>query len=149
MKAVAAGYEIALQGMLARSLRPIGAVAEHGMRAIEVVHAHSLRVVDRREPRRLARLHQVSGDFGLSVDGHVPAASQALQVDTVATALKQHVKAAVHQALAVHARAHARFVEQVHRHLFQHAGADAAQYVVGALTLDDHGGDSRLVQQLS
>jgi hypothetical protein len=42
----------------------------------------------------------------------------------------------------------AGFVEQVDRHLLQHAGADAAQHVVGAALLDDDVVDAGAVQQL-
>ena len=38
----------------------------------------------------------------------------------------------VRQPFGVHARAHAELVEQVDRHLFEHAGADAAEHVFAA-----------------
>ena len=66
----------------------------------------------------------------------------------MALSLEQHVKATVNQTFLVHARAYASFVEQVHADLFQHAGANAAEYVVGGLALDQDGVDPGLVQQL-
>jgi hypothetical protein len=46
-------------------------------------------------------------------------------------------------------RAHAGRVQQVDADLLQDAGADAAQHVVAAHALDDHGVDAGLVQQLA
>ena len=90
----------------------------------------------------------VARDLGLTVHHDLLAAGQRLHVDAVALALEQHVKAAVQEALLVHARAHAGFVEQVHADLLKHAGADAGQHVVWALTLDQDGVNAGLVKQL-
>ena len=57
--------------------------------------------------------------------------------------------AIVHQALAVHALAHARLVEQVDADLLQHAGADTAEHIVGAALLEHDVVDAGLVQQLA
>ena len=49
----------------------------------------------------------------------------------------------------MHALAHARLVQQIHGHLLQHPGADAAQHIVRALALDQHRINARAVQQLA
>jgi mannose-6-phosphate isomerase-like protein (cupin superfamily) len=70
-------------------------------------------------------------------------------VDAMAAAGDQHLEAIVHQALAVHALAHAGLGEQVGGDLFEHAGADAAQHIFATLALEDHGIDAGPVQQLA
>ena len=57
--------------------------------------------------------------------------------------------AVVHQPLAVHARTHARLVQQVDADLLQHPGADAAEHVLAAALLEQHGVDAGLGQQLA
>ena len=101
----------------------------------EAVHADVLGLVHRAAPRRLARLHQVAGDLGLAVHHHA-LAGQAVQVDAMALAAEAQLHAVVRQAFGVHARAHAELVEQVDRHLLEHAGADAAEHVFAAALLE-------------
>ena len=55
-----------------------------------------------------------------------------MHVDAVAPAAPEHLEAAVHQTLAVHARADADLVQQIDADLLEHAGADAAEHVVAA-----------------
>ena len=113
------------------------------------MHRHVGGLVDGGQAGGAARVHQVAGDLGLAVDHHRPAAGQRLQVDAVALAAEGQLDAIVHQALAVHALAHARLVEQVDADLLQHAGADAAEHVVGAALLEHDVVDAGLVQQLA
>ncbi len=75
------------------------------------------------------------------------AAGERLEVDAVQRAAERQLGAVVAQALGVHALAHAGAFQQVHRRLLEDAGADAAEHVVGAALLDDHGGDAGSVQQ--
>jgi len=72
-----------------------------------------------------------------------------MQVDAVAFALEQQLDAVVRQALGVGAGTHAGFFQQVHGDLFEHAGADAAEHVVGTALLDDDGVEAGGVQQLA
>ena len=44
--------------------------------------------------------------------------------------------------------ADAEFIQQLHRHLFKHARANAPQHVFAALALQDHRIDAGLVEQL-
>ena len=53
------------------------------------------------------------------------------------------------QPLAVRARSGADLIEQRHRALFEQAGADAAEHIVGRLAFQDDVVDSVAVQQLS
>ena len=76
-----------------------------------------------------ARFHQVARQFGLAIDHDALAAGQRVHVDAVAPAAAQHLEAAMHQALAMHALADAGLVQQVDGDLLQHAGADAAEHV--------------------
>ena len=62
---------------------------------------------------------------------------------------KDQLDAVVHRAFGFHTLAHAGLGQQVDRDLFQDAGADAAQHVVAALTLDDDVVDAGFVQQLT
>ena len=55
----------------------------------------------------------------------------------------------VHQAFAVHPLGGARFFQTLYRGVFQHTGADAAQYVFAAFALQNHIVDTVLIQQLA
>ena len=66
----------------------------------------------------------------------------------MALAAPEHLESAVHQALAVHARADADLVQQIDADLLEDAGTDAAEHVLAGLALDDHGVDARLGQEL-
>ena len=57
--------------------------------------------------------------------------------------------AVMHQAFAMRARAGADLIEQRHRALFEQAGADAAEHIVGRLAFQDDVVDAVAVQQLS
>ena len=72
-----------------------------------------------------------------------------MQVDAVPLTVEQHLEALVHQAFLVHAPTHAAGVEQIHRDLLQHTGADASKHVVRTLALDDDAVYAGFVQQLS
>jgi hypothetical protein len=113
------------------------------------VHRDVLRLVHRRQVRSLARVHQVSCEFGLPIDHHVLAARQAVHVDAVALAAEKQLEAAVHQAFGVHPSSNAGFVHQVDAHLFEDASADSAEHVVGGLAFENDVVDAGLVEQLS
>lgn len=66
----------------------------------------------------------------------------------MALATEQQVDTVVHEPLAPHALAHARFVEHVDRALLQNAGADALFNVRAALGFEDDGVDAVAVQKL-
>ena len=56
--------------------------------------------------------------------------------------------AVMNQPFAPHALAHARFVEQIHRALFEHARADALLHVLARLALDHDRVDALQVEQV-
>jgi hypothetical protein len=110
------------------------------------MHADVLRLVHRRLRLRCALVRQVVRDLGLAVD-HGALAGQPEQVDAMALAAKAHLEVVVRQAFGAQARVGAGLGQQVHRDLLQHAGADAAEHVLGAALLDDDVGNAVLVQQ--
>ena len=55
----------------------------------------------------------------------------------------------MHEALGMHARADAGFVEHRDHALLEHARADATEHVLAGVPLEDHVVDSRALQQLS
>jgi hypothetical protein len=55
----------------------------------------------------------------------------------------------VHEAVLVHARADARLVEQVHRDLFDDAGAHPTENVFAGLSLENDVIDAVLVEELA
>ena len=118
-----------------------------GLSPNDIVQGHVLRRVDGRRADRRAAVHQVLGDLGLAVDHH-RLAGQLLEGDAVAHAVDADLDAVVHQAFAVHARADAGLVEQIHRALLDDAGADAAEHIVAGLPLQDDVVDAGAVQQL-
>ena len=70
-----------------------------------------------------ARGDQVLDDFVLRVDRD-RMAGQLGQRDAAALPFERQFETVVQRAFGLHPRAEARFVEQVHRALFEHAGAD-------------------------
>ena len=95
----------------------------------------------------LFRLGALIGIIGLNVTPYDAVKHGEPGVFLVARAVEAELDAAVRQALGVHPRAGAGGVEQVDRHLLEHAGADPAEHVVGAALLDDDGVDAGPVQQ--
>ena len=105
-------------------------------------------LVNRLQPGGGAGVHQILGQFGLAVDHHLLAAGQAVHIDPVKLAADQQFDALVLQAFGMHAGADSGLVQQIDRHLFEHAGADASQHVFGCPVLEDDGVDPRFMQQL-
>ena len=117
--------------------------------ALELVQLHLAGVVQGDGAAGLACLHQVASDFGLAVDHHALASGQPLEVDALAAAIEGQLETIVRQAFAIHARGHAGLAQQVDHTLFEHAGADAAEHVVGTLAFEDDVVDAGVVQQLA
>src|SRR5258707_1004543 len=140
---VAAGDEIAGQFMRAPAVR----VAYGGLRAVEAFDAHIVRLEYQSSACRDAGLHEILGDFGLTINGDA-VAGQALQVDAKRFPGEPESEPVVDQALAQHPLADVRLHEQVHRPLLQDAGADAAGDILATLAFEDDAVDAVLVQQL-
>ncbi|MNZ47052.1 hypothetical protein D3C78_647550 [compost metagenome] len=66
-----------------------------------------------------------------------------------ALALAHQLDAFMHQALGIHARGDTGLAQHVDGALFQYAGADSAQHVLGGLAFEDDVVDAGLVQQLA
>ena len=73
-------------------------------------------------------------DLGLAIDRD-RLAGQRLEVDAMAHAVERDLGPVVDEALALQPRAGARFVDQRDRALFEHAGADAAEHIVLAISV--------------
>ena len=67
--------------------------------------------------------------LGLAVDHDALAARETEQIDALSAAADQHLEAAVHEALAMHARTDAGLVEQIDRDLLEHACANPPEHV--------------------
>jgi hypothetical protein len=145
VEAIAARDEIALQFMDLAVLL----IAYEGAVAIEAHGLHVRGLVDRGQALGRTHLHQVARDLGLAIDHDALAAGQAVQVDAVALPAEQQLDAVVRQPFGAHAGIGAGLLQQVHRDLFEHAGPDAAQHVVGTALLDDDVVHARAVQQLA
>ena len=143
VEAVAAGDEIAVD-LAGHAVLDIGDARTVG---VEIMRLDVGGLIDRGQPRGLARVHQVERHLGLAVDHH-RLAGRGLHVDAVPAAAEGELDAVMDQALAVGARAGADFVEQRHRALFQKAGADAAEHVFRRLALQDDVVDAVAVKQL-
>ena len=127
VKAIAAGNEITFN-LVTLS---VFLVCHTGPGGVEIVHRHFARLINGRQVGGHPGVHQVFGHVGLAVNDHVFATCELVHVHTVALAAVQQLKPTMHQALLVHARAHASLVQQVTGDLLQHAGPDAAEHVVG------------------
>ncbi len=143
VEAVAAGDEIAAQ-LLLDAVVP---VAHERRVAVEAVQRDALGLVDRRPANVVAALHQVARDLGLAIHGHA-AAREPLEVDAVQLVVEGELGTAVAQSFALEAYADAGVLQQLHRRLLKHAGADARQHVVGRALLEDHVVDPGFMQQL-
>ena len=96
---------------------------------------------------RLACLHQVLDDFMLGVDGN-GLARQLAQVDAMTLPIEGQVEAVMQCAFGTHALAHAAVVEDVHRALFEHAGANGRLDVLPGTTLQDDRFDTLQMKQV-
>jgi hypothetical protein len=67
----------------------------------------------------------------------------------MAFAVDADVHAVMRESIRVHARADAGLVEQIHRNLFDDAGANATEHVIGGLPFQDYVADAPFVEQLA
>ena len=123
-------------------------IAHPRLLAIKVMDSELTGLVDTGLAGSSAGLHQVAGEFGLPVDHDLAAPGERLQIDAVARALEQQLKAAMHQPLALQALAHTGCFEQVYGSLLEHAGPDTPEHMVGTLPLEDQGADTGPAQDL-
>ena len=145
VEAVTAGNKLAIDAVLAAVM----AIGHEGMRAVEISDRDILCFVHRGETCRGTRFHEITRQFGLAIHQHGSTARERVQIDPVLRTVHQQADAFMHQTLPMHARTHAGLIEEVYGHLFENAGADAAQHVVRRLALEYHRGDSRAVQELA
>ncbi len=94
-----------------------------------------------------AAVHEIFGDFGLTVDHH-RLAGQLFEREAVTCAVDTNLHALVDEAVGVHPSADAGLVQKIHRDLFDDAGAHAAQHVLRGLPFKDDVGNAVFVQQL-
>ena len=144
MKAVAAGDEIADEGLL----RTVHSIADRRLLAVETFERHDLGLEEQRLACCETGRDEILRDLGLAVDHDGLAAGQGLEVDAPAAAVDADVDAAVDEALAVHAGADAHLVQEVDRALLEHAGPDAALDMRAVVPLEHDRGDAGLVQEL-
>jgi hypothetical protein len=141
--AIAAGDEVADQFACSAAVR----VAHDGMRALEAFDAHVARVEYQLRAGRRARLEEILGDFGLTVDRN-GIARQTLQVDAKGASGEAQGKPVVDQPLAQQPLADVRLYQQFDRALLQDAGANARGDILAAAPLEHHAVDAVLMQQL-
>ena len=110
--------------------------------------ATSVGLVDHLEPALLARVHQVAGQLGLAVD-HDLLAGQLGDVDADQPLAVGEVEAVVRQALGLEPRIEPEPLHQRDGDLLEHAGADAAEHVIGRLPLEHHALDALGAQQVA
>jgi len=95
----------------------------------------------------LARIHQVTGDFGLAIGRDHLAAGELGHVNRVPLVFEHQFDGVVHGAFFADAAPHACFVQQIHRDLLQDAGANATQHILAALALQNDVVNAGAVQQ--
>ncbi len=84
----------------------------------------------------------------LCVDGDRAASVELVQIDAMPAAGEAQLNPMVYQSLPAHAVADSGRVQQVHRALLEHSGADSLLDVLAALGLDDHRIDAFEVEQV-
>ena len=95
--------------------------------------------------RRQARRDQILDDLMLRIDGD-RAAGQRGQIDAVTLTVERQLDAVMQRAFGLHALAEAGRDQDVHRVLFQHAGADS-RFDIGARAGFQHHGFDALQMQ--
>jgi hypothetical protein len=142
VKAVTPGDEVATD------LPPLAVAEERNTRVLSL-QVRELdfidRIVDDRARRQMS-IRQILLHLGLTVNGH-RLARQRLDVDAVHAPGESQIEASMRQAIAQQAGIDAGFVQQIHRALFEHAGANARLDIFPAAQLQHHGADPRAFQQ--
>src|SRR5471032_3458636 len=144
METIAAPDEIARDlisraRMLKRDARPL---------TLEIVNPHLSGFEEDLPARLQPRADQILHHLMLSVYRNSASAREFVHVDAMPASVEAQLDAAMNQAFAPHALAHARLVEQIHRALFQNARADALLHMLARLALDHDGVDTDKVQQV-
>ena len=114
---------------------------------LQVVNPNLLHLEKDFAARRDPRVDQILHNFVLCVHANGPAGKR-MQVDAMSTAIKAEFDPAMNQAFAAHALADARFVQQIHGALFQHARANAILDMFASLGLYDDALNARKMQKL-
>ena len=144
MKAVAAGDEVANDFVL----DAIFSIANLRKRGIEIVNGEIVHFKYDLPAGFKARLDQILHHFLLRIDRDGAATGQLGQIDAVTTAAEAEPNAIVPQSLTPQTFADAGFDHQIHRALFQHAGAHAIFDVLAAAALQNNRLDAGQVQQM-
>jgi hypothetical protein len=105
------------------------------------------RFVEGGRTRRGARLHQIAGDLGLTIDSD-GLADQLAEIDAVSPAAEADLDALMDETLAVQSRSDTGAFQKTDRSLFDQPRSDAAQHIFAATLLDDHVVNSVLLQKL-
>src|SRR6516165_10018796 len=105
-------------------------------------------LVDDRSTRRFASLHQIAGDFCLSINHH-GLAGKRFKVDAVANAAEGNFGSIMDQAFLPHARPAAGLLEKSDSALLQDPGTNAAEHVLLRPLLENDRVNARPVEQLT
>src|ERR1035441_6122286 len=91
---------------------------------------------------------QIPHQLVLAVHGDGAAARELVHIDAMTAAIEAKFDAAMNQTFPPQAFADARFVQQIHRTLFENARAEALLDVVAGVGLDDYRVDAFKVEQV-
>ena len=131
-------------------LMRLSAVLEADARrlALEIVDADLTRLENNLPAVMQTRLNEILHHLVLRVNGDRAPSGQLVHVDAVTHPIKTQLDAVMDQPLAAHALSHSRRVQQIHRALFEHTGADALLNILASLRLDYDGLDALNVEQM-
>jgi hypothetical protein len=144
VEAVAAGDDLAAQ-LVALA---VVAVAQRRLVGVDALWRHVLGPEQERRAGFDASGDQVLNDLLLAVNRDAAAVGQLVERDSVALAAEAQLNAVVHEPLPLEALAHAHLEQEVDGALLEHAGADAALYVVAVASLEDDRLDALEMQEL-
>jgi hypothetical protein len=122
-------------------------VADRGMIAVKTRDADVARLEDGGAPGRRARVHEVLGHFGLSVNRH-PIARKTLEVDAKRAAGESQREPVVHQSLALQTLVDLGRGKQINGALLEDSGADPPLDVAARLAFEHHAVDAVKMQEL-
>src|SRR5580658_1262569 len=92
--------------------------------------------------------NQILDEFVLAIHGDAAAAREFVHIDAMAAAIEPKFDTAMNQAFAPHAFPEARFIEQIHRALFENARTEPFLDVFAGAGFDDNRVDAFEVQQV-
>jgi len=140
MRAVAASHKITHQ--------LLSTERDGWFRSVQTIQPNVTHLKVNLTPSVHPRLYQILDYFLLRIHRDRAPGSEVLKIDAIPLAAETQLDAVMHQPLFLQPRADARFHQQIHCALFQHAGAHAFLHVLARLRFENNRFDPFEMQQM-